>query len=629
MIGSKAVLQTFFATILLFTSSKTFAQGGNVFFPVNYQKAYEYGSRAPEGIPGPNYWQNKAVYDIEAEINPETGKLSGKARITYVNNSPDTLETLVLRNYQDLFKKGAMRDFPVNEMDLHSGIKLTKAEINSMDLLGAQKIAYSGTNIILSLPKKMMPGSDLNLAIEWNFTMPEKTRIRYGRYENNNYFFAYWYPQVAVYDDIEGWDMYNFGGLQEMYNEFADFKVSITIPEDYMVWATGRLKNARDVLSENVFKKWEQAHQSDAVINIYSPAALDLPSAQESKTWIFEANYVPDVAFACAKNYVWDAISYKTGDGENPSVFISAVYPEDSRDFPTVAEISLESIKFFSEELPGWPFPYPSLTVFNGSGGMEFPMMVNDGSPATHAGTVHLTSHEILHTYFPFFMGNNERKFAWMDEGWAVMMPAEIQRRLAPGYKPMEKAIETYEQHAGHDLEVPLMISSLNMSGNTYRQAYRQHAYYRSAVAYHLLYDYLGEETFKNALHYYMKHWHGKHPLPYDFFNCFNTAINEDLGWFWRPWFFEMGYPDVYIAGVEESSGSYNIIIKNDGNLPVPVKISVEDENENILVFETAMDSWKNNDSIIFTSELKPKIIKLGDALIPDANRNNNLWTAE
>lgn len=310
---------------------------------------------------------------------------------------------------------------------------------------------------------------------------------------------------------------------------------------------------------------------------------------------------------------------------------ISAAYDPQSSDFHQVADISLASVKYFSEEIPGIPFPYPSITVFNGSGGMEFPMMVNDGSMVNFASTVQVTSHEIAHTYFPFMTGTNERKYAWMDEGWAVFLPANLQSELVPGYQPMVNAIETYEQYAGNDLEVPLMISSINISGNTYRQTYRIHAYYRSAVAYYILYDFLGKDLFLNALQTFISRWEGKHPIPYDFFFTFNDVVNEDLSWFWNPWFFEMAFPDLTITSAEIYENEVEVIIKKTGKLPVPVHLELFFDDGTTKTIYHPANVWQDGGDIQtfvieIENEKKPEKVILGHELIPEVRGKDNVF---
>lgn len=621
--------------ILLFFIVKTvFAQDKqSLHMPLNVLKAYDVGTRSYDGEPGGHYWQNNAKYDLKVTIDVENDQLKGKGQITYFNNSPDTLGHLIIRLYQDIFKYGAPRDWPVHRKDMHEGTDISKLVIDNNDLLAKGRVYPQGTNTIVTLPDFLMPGTQVILDIEWSFPIPVYRKIRYGKYADGTYFIAYWYPEVAVYDDIDGWDNFNFGGMQEFYHDISDFQVTINMPKNFIVWATGELQNAKQILKKPYFQRYQQAKESEEVVKIIKPEDLEnknITKGDQAHSWVFKANKVPDFAFATSDQYLWDAATYKQKEKAAPDVFISSAYDVQSEDFYEVADISLASVRYFSEEMPAIPFPYPAITIFNGSGGMEFPMMVNDGSMRRKSATVHVTTHEIAHMYFPFLTGTNERKYAWMDEGWAVMLPLGVQKQLAE-YKPLVQAVENYEQYAGHELEVPLMISSINLGGNTYREAYRNHAYYRSAVAYYLLNDFLGEELFLEALQAFISRWRGKHPIPFDFFFTFNEITGEDLNWFWKPWFYEKGYPDLSIKSVEIKKNKVEVLVRKNGRFPVPVQLNMIFEDGSSDMVYHSCDTWKEGHTVQAYSldnpdQKKVKRIVLGSDTIPDVNDFNNYY---
>jgi len=609
------------------------AQDKSLYMPLNFQKAYQNNTRNFSGIPGKNYWQNHSAYDLQVSIDVENNMIQGQGTITYLNNSPDTLGHLIIRLYQDLFEKAGARDFPVSGHDIHDGTNITFLKIHDTDLTKKNMLVDQGTNSLVTLPELLYPGNKITLEIGWEFQIPKHRQIRYGKYGDDTYFIAYWYPEISVYDDIDGWDKFHFGGMQEFYHDFSDFHVEITMPGEYMVWATGEFKNPEQILHQPYLDRYKDARTSEKVVHIIAPNDVNstITKNRKKNTWIYHAENIPDFAFAISNQYVWDAVSYQTSTDPPKNVLISAAYDPQSSDFHQVADISLASVKYFSEEIPGIPFPYPSITVFNGSGGMEFPMMVNDGSMVKFASTVQVTSHEIAHTYFPFMTGTNERKYAWMDEGWAVFLPANLQSELVPGYQPMVNAVETYEQYAGNDLEVPLMISSINISGNTYRQTYRIHAYYRSAVAYYILYDFLGKDLFLNALQTFISRWEGKHPIPYDFFFTFNDVVNEDLSWFWNPWFFEMAFPDLTITSAEIYENEVEVIIKKTGKLPVPVHLELFFDDGTTKTIYHPANVWQDGGDIQtfiikIENEKKPEKVILGHELIPEVREKDNVF---
>jgi hypothetical protein len=619
--------------LIVISLNCVYSQQSEVYIPVNFLEAYQNQTRNFDGTPGARYWQNKANYSLEVSIDTESHVLSGNGTITYSNQSNDTLGYIVIRLYQDLFKEGASRDWQVAPADLHGGTIISSLEIDGNDIIANNRMMSRGTNTIVTLPEFLLPGENITINISWKFPIPDERTIRYGKYDDGVYFIAYWYPEISVYDDIDGWDTFNFTGMQEFYHDFSDYHVTISMPGDYVVWATGDLKNPQAVLNEKYLERYQQAKQSAEIVQIIAPEDLeqyDITRKKGQNTWIFKATNVPDFAFATSNHYLWDAVTYTTNETNPRNVFISSAYDKGSEDFYDVAEISFASVKHFSEKIPAFPFPYPAITVFNGSGGMEFPMMVNDASVSSRASVVHLTSHEIVHTYFPFMTGTNERKYAWMDEGWAVMLPVELQKELAPGYRPMVRTVNSYEQYAGHDLEVPLMISSINLGGITYRQAYRHHAYYKSAVAYHLLKEFLGDELFLKGLQEFITRWESKHPMPYDFFFTFDDVVGEDLSWFWKPWFFEMGYPDLSLREVKVSGKSIEVHVEKVGNMPVPVQIAVVFEDETTITAYESSECWKNGASVKMLNIDNPeqkavRTVVLGGDLIPDVDDSNNI----
>ncbi len=349
----------------------------------------------------------------------------------------------------------------------------------------------------------------------------------------------------------------------------------------------------------------------------------------ESKnTWMYKASNVTDFAFSFSDNYLWDGLRTIIDSSNNQSVFVQAVYPANSPDFHDVAEVCKELINYFSIEMPGIKFPFPSFVAFNNGrsgGGMEFPMMINDGSPDVWENTVALTAHEMAHQYFPFFVGTNEKKYAFMDEGWAVMMIFKYMEKLTGINSRLISNVGNYEYLAGTEDDIPATIPSLSL---TYT-AYRNSAYNRSSIAYEILRDMLGDELFLQAFQEFIKRWNGKHPTPYDFYFTFNEVTGENLNWFWNPWFFESGYPDLAIEKVEVENKKLRITIQRVGNIPTPVKLKVVYENESEEEFYYSAEGWKEN-NIFYVIEVELtntlKEIQLGDSTIPDSNRENNIY---
>ncbi len=594
--------------------------------PLNILNAYNKKTRSYDGKPGSNYWQNKSDYFIKVSIEPSSRTVSGTEKIIYYNNSPDPLTEIYLRLYPNITKSTAMRDFNISEKGITDGIKIEKISVNSkeVDITDKKVLVYTSTNARLFLDEELLPHSQIELEIDWSFKLPSTNLARFGTYDSTSFFIAYWYPQIAVYDDIDGWDTQEYTGYTEMYNDFNNYYVEITVPSDYHIWATGIWQNPQDILSKEYLDLYLKAKTSDDIIRIFKAEDKSNPNKYLSKgnkhTFIFKADEVPDFAFGMSNNYLWDATSYLSPDGNR--IYICAAYNESSKDFPDVTYYAKESIKYFSEEMPGYPYPYPSCTVWNGSGGMEYPMIVNNGSTNSKAGTVGLTAHEIAHQYMPFMMGINERKYAFMDEGWAVFFPLDFQDRMVKEIKHRTRNISSFNMYAGREIEMPLIVPSFLLRGLSYRIS----AYSRSSVAYDMLYDLLGKELFIKALHNYMNLWKGKHPIPWDFFNCFNSAVGENLNWFFKPWFFDFTYPDLGLKSYKVDKNKIRIIVEKVGGLPVPIKLKFLKEKNLIKEFYFKADVWKNGNKFyeIETDLIQFDEILLGDENIPDVKAANN-----
>jgi hypothetical protein len=478
----------------------------------------------------------------------------------------------------------------------------------------------------------MAPGSETKIGIDWNFRMPQKRWIRFGQYSKNHMFVAYWYPQVAVYDDIDGWDQVEYAGMVEYYNDASDFEVNITIPANFVVWGTGELQNPGRVFQNKVLNKFEEARRSNEVVKIIEFSDYQdgtVTKSGQKHTWEFVAKGVPDFAFAASTGSAWDAVSHVVDRITGRRAMISAVYPDSAIHYQDVAMIARNTVDYMSNQLPGYPYPYPQATVFaNGrrGGGMEFPMIANDGAPLDYADLQGLTFHEILHNYFPFYMGTNERKYAFMDEGWARYFPKGYLEIYEPDDNYFQRTIAQYEGFAGRENDMPPMIPTYIF--NDY-QTQRIAAYTRPAVAYYMLHEILGDELFKSCLLEYIDRWKGKHPMPYDFFNTFNEVSGEDLSWFWKPWFFDRGYPDLAIKSLTPENV---ILIEKIGNIPIPVELKVVFEDGSEKQVSRNSRIWADGKKVLaiqLSKKLKVKEIILGTDLIPDTNRDDNTWKAE
>lgn len=619
----------FLFIISFFTAGNLFSQNTNLYMPVDIKQAYLDRTRNYNGTPGENYWVNKSKYKINVTIDPATKKLTGEETATYFNNSPDNINKIVLRLYPDIYKKGNERDFPISPNAVNDGVEIGKIFINGKET-NQLNIQRNGTNLTVFLEEKLLPENKIDVTINWSFIIPEISQVRMGAYGPTTYFVALWYPQIAVYDDIAGWNTFAYTGQQEFYNDANDYEVEITMPKEFIVWATGVLINAEEVLNEEYFEKYNEAHETEEVINIITKKDRQKKQITKNETniWKFKARYVPDFAFAVSDTYLWDLTSVEVDETIGRRVLAGAAYNENAEDFYEVAAITRDAVKFLSTDLPGIPYPYPTATIFNGGGsGMEFPMLINDPEKSTRSETVGVTVHELVHQYLPFYTGVNETKYAWMDEGWARMLQFEIQKKIEPSSNRRIETVLDYSNTSGREYEVPPMVLSSSLKGNSYRPM----AYTRPAMAYQELRNYLGDEKFKSALQEYINRWHGKHPIPYDFFFTFNEIAGEDLSWFWNPWFFEFGYPDLGIKEVVKENENIIVVVEKIGNIPVPVLIKLHYLNGEEKIIEESIGIWKSSSEIKINlgNETHVERIQLGGIEIPDVNSSNNYYVIQ
>jgi hypothetical protein len=621
------------ALILIISSTNLLCQH-KLFVPRNILASYEKGTRSSDGNPGAEYWQNTSDYKIRVDIDPSTYLINGSEEITYHNNSPDSLNRIVLRLYPNIYKKGSARNYTINPAAVDDGVNVSKISIDgrSINLENRSIYRVTSTVAVIYLPEKILPKSAINLSIEWSFKISDKAQLRVGVYDSTTAFVGYWYPQISVYDDIDGWDYYNYDGQVEFYNDFSNFEVSIKIPNNFGVWATGGLQNPESVLQKNFLEKYFNARQSDSVIKIITSDDLTsnkIYNNEDAKnTWIFKANNVTDFAFAYSDHYLWDGVKSEIKNINDENIFIQAVYPTESPDFNNVAEVSKNLVNYFSTVMPGINYPCPSLVAFNNGksgGGMEFPMMINDGSPDNMESTIGLTAHEMAHQYFPFFVGTNEKKYAFMDEAWAVLLPFKYMEEYAGINSRLISTVGNYEYLAGTEDDIPPMVTSLSLTYTSYRNS----AYNRSSISYEILRDMLGDEIFLKSLQIFINRWKGKHPTPYDYFFTFNNVTGQDLSWFWEPWYFDYGYPDLAIDEVQNENGRIKISIRNIGTIPTPVKLKIIYENETSEDIYYSAGVWKDKNEIFIVEVEQTAILKeiqLGDIIIPDSNRDNNIY---
>ncbi|MBC6989092.1 M1 family metallopeptidase [Hymenobacter sp. BT491] len=612
------------ATVFVCFSTRSFGQQ-TLPVPLNLQATYGKGTRSEDGKPGPKYWQNTADYNLKVDFDPATRKVAGTVLITYVNNSPDSLQQIWFKLYPNLYQNGAARASAIKATDAGEGMQIQKLSVGE-EAFDVAKLPISGTNMVLKI-KPLAPKQSAHIAITYSYILNQGSHTRTGEIEPGADFVAYFFPRVAVYDDIDGWNKFAYNGSQEFYNDFCNFDAEITVPRNFVVWATGDLQNAEQVLAKKYVKRLHDAEKKDGITAIIQAVDLQqhtITAANATNTWHFTAQNVTDFVFATSDHYVWQATSLVVDPKTKRRTRVDAVYNPKHKDFEEVAQFGRKTVEAMSYTFPKWPFPYSHETVFDGLDQMEYPMMVNDNPLDKREDVITLTDHEIFHTMFPFYMGINETKYGWMDEGWATIGEWLISPLIEPSYVD-EYGIEPYARAAASEVDLPITTLSTQQTGT----AFFLNSYPKPGLGYLYVKDLLGDELFTKALHTYIQNWNGKHPMPYDFFNSMNAGAGQNLNWFWQRWFFDNGYPDLAIANVAKQGTQYQVTVEAKGTKPLPVDLTVTFADNSTQKIHRNVGVWEKGNKTVevnFPAEKVVKKVVLGSTYVPDNNKKNNVW---
>nr|WP_199156204.1 M1 family metallopeptidase [Pedobacter sp. ASV2] len=588
-----------------------------------FQKTYQKGTRSVSGKPGEKYWQNNSKYQIKVDFNPANRLLKGNVEITYLNNSPDTLKEIWFKLYPNLYKKGTPRKTKFSESDLGDGVTIEKLNANGK---AVANYSIDGTNMTVDVPA-VLPGKSITFSINYHYILNKGSHMRTGQVDDGSFFIAYFFPRIAVYDDVDGWNKYPYTGAEEFYNDFDHFNAEITVPGTFGVWATGDLKNASEVFQQNIVAKINTAEKNDAVVDVITQADLVNKKVTQPKafnTFKFEAKNVTDFVFALSDHYLWKSTSLVVDPITKRRTRVDAVFNPKHKDYYEVIDFARKTVESMSYTFPKWPFPYNHETIFDGLDQMEYPMMVNDNPVDNRTDAITLTDHEIFHTMFPFYMGINETKYGWMDEGWATigewLISPMIDSSIVDDY-----GIQPTASSSGGKDDSPIMTLTPDLKG----AGSFTNSYPKPGLAYLYVKDYLGDELFTTALHNYIKNWNGKHPMPYDFFYSMNEGSGKDLNWFWNRWFFEGGVTDMGIKEVVKTDKGYAVTIINKSTKPLPIDLtlnfadgSVEKQHASIVVWEKG--NAETTLPVITTKKLN-KVI-LGSVHVPDKSKSDNTF---
>lgn len=533
--------------------------------------------RTAGGAPGHNYYQQKADYKIAITIDDATQKLTGEETITYTNNSPDKLEYLWLQLDQNIYDLNSdSRLIEIEKMEDFKNIGDIKKKlfyydggfkIDAITTTSGQKMSYSinKTMMRINLDKPLMPNSSISFKIKWWYNINDRMavggRSGYEYFEkDDNYLYtvAQFFPRMCVYNDVEGWQNKQFLGRGEFALPFGDYEVSITVPSDHIVGATGELQNGSSVLTAEQRKRFDKAKLSDSPVLIVTQAeAEDKEKSKEKglKTWTFKALNVRDFAFATSRKFIWDAQAVKVG---GKTVLAMSYYPKEGNPLweKYSTKLVAHTIKTYSKYTVDYPYPV-AISVHSKWIGMEYPMICFNGGRPEEDGTYSedtkygmwgVIIHEVGHNFFPMIINSDERQWTWMDEGLNTFVQYLTEQEWERGYPSRRGPAYMIADYMRSDKQFisPIMTNSESIF------QFGNNAYGKPATALNILREtVMGRELFDYAFKMYCERWKFKHPTPADFFRTMEDASAVDLDWFWRGWFYSTDHVDVSLDNVK------------------------------------------------------------------------------
>lgn len=634
------------------------AAGGNGYNPQDYflstfnlPAGNEF--RSANGTPGPMYWQNRADYLIHATLSEKDTSISGDVTITYTNNSPDKLDYLWLQLDQNAFNPASRGlatippdgdRFDGDERN-HGGFTISSVAILYKGKTYTTKPVITDTRMQLRLEHPLLPkGDKISITIQYSFAIPQHGADRLGRLYTDKgvvYTIAQWYPRMCVYDDVEGWNILPYlGGLGEFYCDYGNYDYYISAPAAMIVYGSGDLQNAPQVLTAETIKRLAAAALSDKTVTVISAAevgtAVVRPASKGNLTWHFKMTNTRDVAWAASAGLVWDAAKVNLPSGRKATA-MSAYPPGSMGDtaWGRSTEYLKHSIEIYSRDF----FEYPwnnAINVAGIVGGMEYPGIIFNDHKEKKAKLWFVTSHEIGHNWFPMIVGSNERRYMWQDEGFNSYINYYANEIFNKGEYAKDSTLFTKSHFAYLETSLlsarryPLMTVTDAMDRDEHYEYYAKTAYglkmLRDVV--------IGKERFDYAFKKYTEAWAYKHPTPYDFFHFINNAAGEDLSWFWKGWFYTNNILDQAITGVTYIDNNVSkgalVSLANNGKLIMPVIVKITQDNGEIITMNLPVEIWQRTGSWTFKVPSKTKIKKaeLDPAhVMPDQDRSNNVWS--
>lgn len=603
--------------------------------------------RSSNGAPGPSYWQNEADYEMHADLDTTAKMLRNDEIITYTNNSPDTLTSLWIHMEQNLYRKDSrgqiingaifrrMRSAGgQNAPTPTEGFQLDAVEIERGKATVKADYLIDDTRMQIRLAEPMPPkGSTIRVHIKYHYQIPGVWggRTSWGMSKQGEiYDIAQWYPRMCVYDDLRGWDTLPYIG-SEFYLEYGHFDYYVTVPSEMIVAGSGDLVNPKDVLTATEIARLNEARKSDKTVVIRSVSEVSDPSSRPraggTLTWHFHMDHTRDVVWSASPVFVWDAARIDLPDGK--SSLAESVYPPESVGegaWSRSTEYVKDTVERFSRKW--YPYPWPAaINVAGFSTGMEYPGMVFDGIDDKGKQLFWITAHEIGHSWFPMIVGSNERRNAFMDEGFNTFIDIGESAEFGGGvYGPKRDS----EYSAGGEppdtilkvLDNPVAPTIL-MPADAYTwQLGHPVSYFKGAYGMTLLREQiLGPEHFDWVFRKYIRDWAYKHPSPSDFFRAMSSEGGEDLSWFWRGWYFNNWRFDIAVTKIEGD----HVTIENKDQLVLPATLEVTYTDGTRSRIRVPVESWESKTELVWSGD-KPIASATVDPdhVLPDDDRTNN-----
>jgi hypothetical protein len=630
-------------TVLVFLTTGTFTSGQvdlqkDKFRQLKEELPTPNVYRTASGAPGPEYWQQRADYIIDIELDDKNQRISGFETITYYNQSPDPLDYLWIQLDQNvraldsesplatpkfIGDKETFTEMKRFLRDFDGGFKIIHVRDGSDSAL---PYTINRTMMRVDLPKPLQPGESSEINIKWWYNINERKKVRgrsgmeyFADEDNYIYAIAQFYPRMAVYSDVEGWQNKQFLGWGEFTLAFGNYDVKITAPEDHVVAATGILQNPKEVLTAKQRSRLKDARKSSVpVFIITADEAIENEQSQadKKKTWRFKAENVRDFAFASSRKFIWDAMGVPMG---NRSVMAMSFYPKEGNPLweKYSTRIVAHTLKNFSKFTFDYPYPV-AISVHLADIGMEYPMICFNGgrpeedgtySKKTKYGMLSVIIHEVGHNYFPMIVNSDERQWTWMDEGLNTFLQYLSQQTWEPDYPsrwgPAQKIVDYMK--GDKSLQVPIMTNSESLL------QFSENAYGKPTTALNILREtIMGRELFDFAFKQYAQRWMFKHPTPADFFRTLEDASGVDLDWFWRGWFYSTDHVDISLDNVkwyQIDTGDPNIekpfLKKQEGARPDNIS-SIRNRKELLTVTEqdtSMLDFYNRFDQFEITAK--------------------------